>query len=515
MTEEILDEIVVVTQLLSQRILVETIQRVVEPLVVKLHARIELVSLPLGTHFPEHIAIARIGPGVHPAILIVVVAMSLILETVTYLMSHRLTIAGCICPSRQSEQSDDIVDATAARLPLISMAQTDNHLISISLRLALVDGEILQTIGIELKYLVGSIQDALHTRWCRLAIASLPEENPMLRLHAALVAPLVVRILQVGIRTAGTSAAIDALIHTAYPAVQEVLCLGKLIGGQGIILHLLLGSGKRSLEVAHGCGLISLIAPPAQNLLGIVYTGLESCIERLGCMGIADGRKQGGTCCREGFHIINNVAIAIRCSLQGFLSLGGSLSQCLLYAVLDALLLKLIATLHQGAHFLHITIGIDGTYIRQGEVIHTEIVAGGILCIETNLDIILLIEHGKLHLVGFHRRHRRSGISGIDVGTRLLCTLVGGSIAVVLLNMQGSSRELIVSGRQALQGLRNIGSAQLLAHAHPRFHIGGSVLTAKHAVGLARHIGNHPVFGGIVFERRVLDIRCIIDRIIF
>ena len=84
---------------------------------------------------------------------------------------------------REGEQAYLVVDAAAAGLPFGGVAQTDGHLVGIGLRLALVDSDELQAVGIELKDLVGCLQDAGHGSRHRLAVAGFPEQDPVLGLQ--------------------------------------------------------------------------------------------------------------------------------------------------------------------------------------------------------------------------------------------------------------------------------------------------------------------------------------------
>ena len=152
--EEVLDEVVVVAQAHTERMAVHTVERVRQPLVVELHGRIILIGLPLGTHLPEHVQ-RRLAPVVHPAVLVVIVAVYLVLETVPYLVGHGLPATRGMGAVRKGQQTYHVVNTAAAGLPLGGIAQTDGHLVSVRLRLALIDGDKLQTVGVELEDLVG------------------------------------------------------------------------------------------------------------------------------------------------------------------------------------------------------------------------------------------------------------------------------------------------------------------------------------------------------------------------
>ena len=269
MAEVVLDEVVVVAQVNAERMAVQAVERAREPFVVELHRRVELISLPLGTHLPEHIQ-RRLAPVVHPAILVVVVAVGLILEAVAYLVSHSLTAARGMGPVRERQQTYHVVNAAAAGLPLGGVAQADNHLIGVRLRLTLIDGDELQAVGIELKNLVGSAQDGSHRGRHTGAVASLPEQYPVLRLQAAVVAPLAGGILQLGISATGVGTAVDSLVDTCYAVPELRRGGGQLTLGQGIVGHGLAGRLESRLQGGYRRGLAGRVLPPADDLLGVV-----------------------------------------------------------------------------------------------------------------------------------------------------------------------------------------------------------------------------------------------------
>ena len=131
--EIVLKKVVVVAQFLAERVLVEAIERVGQPFVVELVGRIELIGLPLGTHLPEAVAVGGIGPLIHPAVLVTIVAMHLILEAMADLMCQGLAFTRGVSPAGECEQTDGVVDATAGGLPFICIFQTDDHLVGVGL----------------------------------------------------------------------------------------------------------------------------------------------------------------------------------------------------------------------------------------------------------------------------------------------------------------------------------------------------------------------------------------------
>ena len=161
-------------------------------------------------------------PIVHPPVPVAVVAVDLILEAVTYLMSHSLTSPRGIGPSREGEHTNLVVDATAFGNPIAGRFESDNHLVGVGFGLTLIDGDESKFVGVHLKYLVGSGKDIRHGFRRFVTIALLPEDHPVLGLHGPFVTPLVVIVLEFGIGSTGTAAAVDFLIYGSDASVEGV-----------------------------------------------------------------------------------------------------------------------------------------------------------------------------------------------------------------------------------------------------------------------------------------------------
>ena len=220
--EEVLNEEVLIAQVAGQRMAVHTVERVPKPFVViEQFAGIIDIGHPLGAHLPEGILCGFV-PVVHPSVPVVVVAVDLVLEAVPYLVGYCLSAARSVSPAREREHTDLVVDAAAFGLPFASGEEADDHLVGVALGLALVDGDEAEFVSIHLEDLVGRIQDARYGTWHFVAVFLLPEEHPVLRLVGALVAPLVIVVLQLRVRTAGAAAAIDFLIDRFDAVVQGV-----------------------------------------------------------------------------------------------------------------------------------------------------------------------------------------------------------------------------------------------------------------------------------------------------
>ena len=140
------------------------------------------------------------------------------------------------------------------------------------------------------------------------------------------------------------------------------------------------------------------------------------------------------------------------------------------------------------------------------EIVHAEVVAGGILGRHADFHLSLLIDNGEGDGVGLHGRDERLGESGIEVGTFLRRTSVGCAALSGLLDMQRTSLQTIVTLGQSFQHLREAGLGDLAAAAGPCFHVVGAFFLGEIAVGLYAHAQHTPSCSTIDLERRVLDI---------
>ena len=268
--EVVLDEIVVVAQIHAEGMAVEPVERVPEPFVAELHFGVVFVGLPLGTHLPEDVQCGS-PPVVHPSVPVAVVAVHLILEAVSDLVGHGLSAARGVCPVGEREQSDLVVDAAAAGFPFGGVAQADDHLVGVGLRLALVDGDVGQLASVEFEDAVGVVEDFRHCGGHAFTVAGFPEEYPVLRLHGAVVAPLAGLLLQLLVGAAGVDAAVDFLVHSRRACLKGVVDGGDLRIGLRVVVQLCLGCSDVALEAAEGGGFADHAFPPRGHLFGIFY----------------------------------------------------------------------------------------------------------------------------------------------------------------------------------------------------------------------------------------------------
>ena len=431
--EVVLDEEVVVAQGRAEGMAVQTVDGVAKPVVTlagvpdELHMGIELVGLPLGTHLPKDVQRGR-APVVHPSVLVVVVAVGLILEAVAYLVGHGLSGARGVGAVGEGEQPYLVVDAAAAGFPVGGVAQADNHLVGVGLRLALVDGDELQAVGIEFEDAVGILQDARNGSRSTGAVACLPEDNPVLRLQGTFVAPLVVGVLQLTVGAAGAGTAVNFLVNGGNASVQCVCGRLQLGVGQCVVLHLFAGRLDGRLETLEGVGLARYAFPPADNLLGIsdalaqsVVAGTRGFACRYGCL-------QFGVCGCQCLGLVG---------LDGRLACTDGIGQALRYRLLHALVNESLCFGNQILHLGDIALGRDGTHVLQFEVVDTQIVACSLFGYQTYPHVFLTIDDGERKRVLLHGSHGLSGVASHEVGSRLSRALVGRTVAAGLLDVQG------------------------------------------------------------------------------
>lgn len=126
---------------------------------------------------------------IHPAVLVAVVAMHLVLETVAYLVVKRLPVARRGSPRRKGEQTDQVVHTRTGSFPSFRfITQADDHLISVGPRPATTDE--LQRIGIKIEsdfgipqylvYVYRMVAARKHGRV--LTVTFFPKQYPILRL---------------------------------------------------------------------------------------------------------------------------------------------------------------------------------------------------------------------------------------------------------------------------------------------------------------------------------------------
>ena len=307
----------------------------------------------------------------------------------------------------------------------------------------------------------------------------------MLRLVGALVAPLVVVVLQLRIAAAGASAAVNLLVDSLDACVQAVGGRCQLVVGQGAVLHLLLGRGYGLVKDAPRRGFAGHVLPPRQHLVGIGDALLQRCVARHRLLGRRHGCRQRGVRFLQCVLVVDGfVVFAGACAGQCLACFVDGLVETVCCRLLHHVGSIILSLRHEALQFLDDVRRADLADVLQLEVVHAEIVPRGVLGLHADFNLPLFLHDGEVDMVGFHGCDERLREPGIEVCTLLCGACIGDTALSRLLDVQGVGQEAVVALGQPFQHLREAGVRNFVSPADPCLHIVGAVLLGEIAVGL-------------------------------